>query len=77
MEAFGLASTTAVSIPVGTVAQGAFLFVLGLYAIFSAILYYHWQTYSTNAKIHTLTMALYFLTTIPLLIIAGLMVLMI
>lgn len=72
MEELGLDIPT-ISLSLKAVFQIAFLIVLGLYAIFSAIFYYHWQTYSTDGKVYALTLTLYFLTTIPLLIVAGLM----
>lgn len=47
--------------------------ILGIYVMFTAILYYHWQTYGTDKKISGLTLVLYFATTIPLLIVMGIM----
>jgi len=41
--------------------------VLGVYAIFTGILYYHWHAYSSDAKITSVTMITYFATTLPLL----------
>lgn len=60
-----------------TIVQLGFYFVLGIYAVFTAIFYYHWQTYGTNAKVTGITLLLYFLTTIPLLIAMGVIVLII
>ena len=61
------------SVPFDVLTQGFFLFVLGVYAIYTAILYYHWQTYGTDAKVTNLTLILYFVTTLPLLFVMGLM----
>lgn len=45
-----------------------------VYVIFTAILYYHWQTYSTDPKMNFLTFVIYFATTVPLIIILAAMV---
>lgn len=45
-----------------------FYFLIGFYALFTAVLYYHWQTYSTDGKINFLTFVTYFAMTIPLVI---------
>lgn len=42
---------------------------IGIYTIFSSILYYHWKTYGTDTKITAFTLITYFSTTLPLLII--------
>jgi hypothetical protein len=68
-----LSNLTAFSMPLATIAQFAFYFVAGVYVIFTAILYYHWQTYATDAKVTTLTLVLYFASTLPLLLVMGIM----
>lgn len=45
----------------------AFLLALGIYAIFSAILYYHWNSYSTDNTVTKITYVTYLITTTPLL----------
>lgn len=70
MQDFG-----ALNLPVETVTQVFFLFVLGVYAAYTAVLYYHWNTYGTDAKVTNLTLILYFVTTLPLLLVMGLMLL--
>lgn len=45
-----------------------FLMIVGIYAIFSAIFYYHWQTYSTDIKVTGVTFLLYLGSTLPLLL---------
>lgn len=45
-----------------------FLVMVGMYAIFSAVFYYHWQTYSTDLKVTGLTFLLYLGSTLPLLL---------
>jgi heme/copper-type cytochrome/quinol oxidase subunit 2 len=50
-------------------------FIIAVYTIFSAIFYYHWQNYSTEPKVTTYTLTLYFATTIPLVIIMSILAL--
>ncbi len=58
----------------------ATLMTLGFYAlaifyvVFSVILYYHWMQYAVNAKVRNLSLLMYFLATIPLLGLMGLMI---
>ena len=61
------------SLPLNTVVSLALLIILGAYTIFSAVLYYHWKEYSSDSKMTGLTLILYFGTTIPLLIVMGIM----
>jgi hypothetical protein len=44
------------------------------YVIFSVILYYHWMQYAVDAKVRNLSLLIYFLATIPLLGLMGLMI---
>ncbi|MFT7644834.1 MAG: hypothetical protein ACI9BF_000495, partial [Candidatus Paceibacteria bacterium] len=55
----------------------AFYFTIGIYTIFSAILYYHWKNYTTDNKVFGLTLILYFVSTIPLLIAMGIITIII
>lgn len=64
---------TTLNFPIGDIALFALYFIIGAYAIFSAVFYYHWHTYGTDAKITNLTLGLYFGITLPLLIIMTLM----
>ena len=64
---------SSVGIPLGLITQLGFYLILGAYAVFTGIFYYHWQTYSTNAKVTGLTYLLYFSSTLPLLVIMGIM----
>jgi len=61
------------NLPIDNLVMLVFYFIIGIYAIFSAILYYHWKTYGTDIKISGLTLIIYFITTIPLLIVMGIM----
>lgn len=56
-----------------TIVLFALYFVLGAYAIFSAILFYHWRSYGTDIKVTGLTLIIYFATTIPLLIVMAIL----
>lgn len=48
-----------------------FLVFVLCYIIFSLILYYHWRSYAINARVTTLTLTIYFTSTLILLAIAG------
>ncbi len=50
-----------------------FYIVTGLYVIFSAVLYYHWREYATDAKVTAYTLTAYFATTIPLIVVMGIL----
>lgn len=67
MPDLGQLTTTTISLH--TLVLLVFYFVLGVYAVFSAILYYHWKAYAADTKVTTYTLITYFGTTIPLLII--------
>jgi hypothetical protein len=57
-----------IEIPGAELVQLVFYVLLGAYAIYTAMLYYHWQTYATDARIEFLTLVIYFAITIPLII---------
>ncbi len=61
------------SLPLHSIVLLILYFVLAVYAIFSAIFYYHWKTYATDDKVATLTLVTYFSITIPILIIMSTM----
>ncbi len=46
--------------------KGSFYAFLLMYSIFTFIIYYHWQNYATDARMTRLTLASYFIITIPL-----------
>ena len=64
-------------LPIDTLMQLAFYVILGIYAVYSAILYYHWSAYGTDVKVTLLTLILYFAITVPLLIVMGILLLVI
>lgn len=43
-----------------------FYFILGFYAVFTAILYYHWSAYADDLKVISATYVAYLAITIPL-----------
>ena len=49
--------------------------IAGAYVIFSAVLYYHWQTYSTDIRVTKITLVAFFASTFPLLLIMALILL--
>jgi hypothetical protein len=55
--------------PIESIVMLAFYFVLGAYAIFSAIFYYHWKSYGFDIKVTSLTLIIYLATTAPVLLI--------
>lgn len=59
--------------PIETVVQFVFYFVLAAYAIFTAIFYYHWQTYATDVKVTSYTLITYFAVTTPLIIVMAIL----
>lgn len=61
--------TTTLTIPFHTIVMLVLYLMLGIYTVFTAILYYHWKEYSTEASVTTYTLTTYFVTTIPLLLI--------
>lgn len=60
-------------LPVSTILQLCLYGVAAIYVVFSAILYYHWDTYGTDKKITATTLIVYFATTIPLLLVMVIM----
>jgi hypothetical protein len=51
---------------------GFYLFLM-FYVVFSAILYYHWKEYSVDEKVTRITLIFYFSTTVPLLLVMGIL----
>ncbi|MEZ4104213.1 MAG: hypothetical protein R3B60_02920 [Candidatus Paceibacterota bacterium] len=63
--------------PLHNIITLAFYAVAFLYVLFSAILYYHWNEYSVEPTVTKTTLTFYFISTIPLVVIMGIMVLII
>tara|TARA_B100000508_G_scaffold135160_1_gene126598 strand:- start:4480 stop:4707 length:228 start_codon:yes stop_codon:yes gene_type:complete len=65
--------TEAFTLPISTLMQLGLYGIAAIYVVFSAILYYHWDTYGTDKKVTATTLLVYFATTIPLLLVMFLM----
>ena len=63
-----IATPFANSIPLTTVLPLLFYLVTLAYVIFTAILYYHWQTYSANPRTSYITYVAFFSLSLPLII---------
>jgi hypothetical protein len=59
------------TLPVGDIAVLAFYIAAGIYIIFTAVLYYHWHTYTSDLKMATVTYIAYFAITVPLIMVMG------
>jgi hypothetical protein len=57
--------------PLELVLELSFYVLLGFYAIFTAIVYYHWTTYATEKTVSRITLLSYVLSTLPLLLVMG------
>jgi hypothetical protein len=53
----------------------AMYLTVGTYVIFSAVLYYHWNTYSTDERVSRITLITFFVGTFPLLLVMALILL--
>jgi hypothetical protein len=56
------------NLPIASVTQLVSLISLGGYIIFTAIMYYHWEAYSTDQAVTRITHISYLATTIPLIL---------
>jgi hypothetical protein len=56
-------------IPAGDFATLAFYLAIGFYAVFTGVLYYHWNAYTSDVKVAFATYIAYAAITIPLLLI--------
>lgn len=68
-------NTLIAAIPLNTVVELVFYVALGIYAIFTAILYFHWNTYSVEPVVNKITTITYLLTTVPLLVVMSIVAL--
>lgn len=65
------------ALPLTMVAHITFYILVIIYAIFTIVFYYHWQSYSVEKSATLQTYLAYFIITIPLLAIMGLSILVI
>jgi uncharacterized membrane protein YidH (DUF202 family) len=73
MEGMDPFATTGFSLQ--SIVQLVFLILLGVYLLFTIILYYHWREYGIDKKVTSYTLITYFTTTVPLLLIMGILLL--
>ena len=62
------------TIPWPSIMLLTFYILLFSYSVFTAILYYHWQNYSTSKHAAFHTYIAFFVTSVPLIIIVGVIV---
>jgi hypothetical protein len=53
-------------LPSGDLVTLVFYLVIAFYAIFTGILYYHWNAYSSDKKVSFITYVVYLVITLPL-----------
>ncbi len=70
---FNSIDISVVSLPLHEVVLFGFYMVTGLYVIFSMIMYYHWNEYSTDTAVTRITTILYLVTTVPLILSIGIL----
>lgn len=64
-------------LPVESMVTLVFYFTVIIYVVFSAILRYHWKAYSVEDKVTRTTLILYYSSTIPLVLLLGILTLVI
>lgn len=65
------------TLPLHTIVTLGFYLVAAIYILFTAIMYYHWKEYGTDAGVTKITLILYLVTTLPLILIMGVVTLII
>ncbi|MCA9357700.1 hypothetical protein KC902_00375 [Candidatus Kaiserbacteria bacterium] len=63
------------TIPVHDLVLFTFYLVLAGYTIFTAIFYYHWKAYGSDTRVTNYTLISYFLLTLPLVLVMGILTL--
>jgi hypothetical protein len=58
-------------LPLHSIILLMFYLITGLYTVFTIIMYYHWNEYSTDSTMSRVTLFLYLGTTVPLLLALG------
>jgi len=57
------------TLPIAPLVQLSFYLLILIFSIFTAVLYYHWQNYSTDGRVTLITYAAFGFVSIPLIII--------
>lgn len=55
-------------IPLTTVTNLTFYVLLGIFAIFTIVMYYHWVSFATDKAVSRITLLAYMIMTLPLLL---------
>lgn len=72
-----MAFDLSINLPLSTLVTLVFYFAVIIFVIFSVIIRYHWKAYSVDTKVTRITLILYYSTTIPLMLLLGLITLII
>lgn len=67
------AATIAISLK--TALMFGFYILAAAYIIFTIVMYYHWNEYSVDARVTSITLITYFVTTVPLIATLGIIAL--
>ena len=59
---------TFAALPFTTIAQLAMYLMLGAYAVYTGIFYYHWKSYGTDERVVNITLFTYLAVTLPLML---------
>jgi hypothetical protein len=57
--------------PLNTILNLTYYVLLGFFALFTAIIYYHWTNYALEKSVARITLITYMICTLPLLLIMG------
>jgi hypothetical protein len=66
-----LPDLSGIHVPLHTLVLLGFYTATGLYTVFSMIMYYHWNEYSTDEAVTRITTILYLVTTAPIILTIG------
>ena len=64
-----------VAISLKTALMFGFYIMSAAYIIFTIVMYYHWNEYSVNARVTSITLITYLVTTVPLIATLGIIAL--
>ncbi len=56
------------TLPTGDIFQILLYIALIVYVVFTGILFYHWNAYSSDRKVSTATYAMYLIITVPMML---------
>jgi hypothetical protein len=70
-------TAVALNLPLEKLVTLVFYFSVIVYVVFTVIIRYHWKAYSVDEKVTRITLVLYYVTTIPLMLLLGFLTLII